>query len=66
MIACLPISLWSGGKPNKQTFELIRYYFQGLASEDELRSTLRISVKLRKRRWLGLSLQQTRSSLTLR
>lgn len=36
MIACLLISLWTGGKPNKRTFEMISYYFQGLASEEEL------------------------------
>ena len=36
MIACLLINLWTGGKPNKRTFEMISYYFQGLASEEEL------------------------------
>jgi hypothetical protein len=36
MIACLLINLWTGGKPNKRTFEMVSYYFQGLASEDEL------------------------------
>jgi hypothetical protein len=36
MIACLLINLWTGGKPNKRTFEMVSYYFQGLASEEEL------------------------------
>lgn len=36
MIACLLINLWTGTKPNKRTFEMISYYFQGLASEEEL------------------------------
>ena len=36
MIACLLINLWTGTKPNKRTFEMICFYFQGLASEDEL------------------------------
>lgn len=36
MIVCLLINLWTGSKPNKRTFEMISYYFQGLASEAEL------------------------------
>lgn len=36
MIACLLINLWTGSKPTKRTFEMISYYFQGLASEEEL------------------------------
>lgn len=36
MIACLLINLWTGQRPNKRTFEMISYYFQGLASEEEL------------------------------
>ena len=36
MIACLLINLWTGTVPNKRTFEMISFYFQGLASEDEL------------------------------
>ena len=36
MIACLLINLWTGSAPNKRTFEMISYYFQGLASEEEL------------------------------
>ncbi len=36
MIACLLINLWTGSRPTKRTFEMISYYFAGLASEDEL------------------------------
>lgn len=36
IIACLLINLWTGRKPTKRTFEMISYYFMGLASEDEL------------------------------
>ena len=36
MIACLLINLWTGRKPTKRTFEMISYYFTGLATEAEL------------------------------
>lgn len=36
MIACLLINLWTGGKPNKRTYEMVSYYFQGLANEEEM------------------------------
>jgi hypothetical protein len=36
IIACMLISLWTGRKPTKRTFEMISFYFSGLASEDEL------------------------------
>lgn len=36
IIACLLINLWVGRKPTKRTFEMISYYFMGLASEEEL------------------------------
>jgi hypothetical protein len=36
IIACLLISLWTGRKPTKRTYEMICFYFCGLASEDEL------------------------------
>lgn len=36
IIACLLINLWTGRKPTKRTFEMISYYFMGLASESEL------------------------------
>lgn len=40
IIACLLINLWTGRKPTKRTFEMISYYFMGLASEAELVSHL--------------------------
>ncbi len=36
IIACMLINLWTGRKPTKRTFEMISYYFMGLASEEEL------------------------------
>jgi len=36
IIACLLISLWTGRKPTRRTYEMICFYFCGLASEDEL------------------------------
>ena len=36
IIACLLISLWTGRKPTLRTYEMICFYFLGLASEDEL------------------------------
>lgn len=36
IIACLLISLWTGRKPTKRTYEMICFYFCGLASEEEL------------------------------
>lgn len=36
IIACLLISLWTGRKPTLRTYEMICFYFTGLASEDEL------------------------------
>lgn len=36
IIACLLISLWTGRKPTLRTYEMLCYYFCGLASDDEL------------------------------
>jgi len=36
IIACMLISLWSGRKPTLRTYEMICYYFSGLADEEEL------------------------------
>jgi hypothetical protein len=36
IIACLLISLWTGRKPTLRTYEMICFYFCGLASEREL------------------------------
>ena len=34
------INLWTRRKPTKRTFEMISYYFMGLASEEELTAHL--------------------------
>jgi hypothetical protein len=36
IIACMLISLWTGRKPTLRTYEMICYYFTGLASDGEL------------------------------
>ena len=36
IIACMLINLWTGRKPTKRTFEMICYFFIGLATEAEL------------------------------
>jgi hypothetical protein len=36
IIACMLISLWTGKKPTLRTYEMICYYFMGLADEEEL------------------------------
>jgi hypothetical protein len=36
IIACLLIALWTGRKPSLRTYEMICFYFTGLASEEEL------------------------------
>jgi hypothetical protein len=36
IIACLLFSLWTGRKPTLRTYEMICFYFCGLASEEEL------------------------------
>ena len=36
IIACLLIALWTERKPTLRTYEMICYYFAGLASEEEL------------------------------
>jgi hypothetical protein len=36
IIACLLISLWTGRKPTLRTYEMVCFYFCGLASEAEL------------------------------
>jgi hypothetical protein len=41
IIACMLISLWTGRKPTKRTYEMVCYYFLGLASEAELIRHLR-------------------------
>lgn len=36
IIACILIALWTGKKPTLRTYEMICFYFTGLADEDEL------------------------------
>ena len=36
IIACLLISLWTGRKPTLRTYEMLCWYFCGMASEEEL------------------------------
>ena len=36
IIACLLISLYTGKKPTLRTYEMVCYYFTGLADEEEL------------------------------
>ncbi len=36
IIAYLLIALWTGKKPTLRTYEMICFYFTGLADEDEL------------------------------
>ena len=36
IIASLLISLWTGRKPTKRTYEMLCFYFSGMASEEEL------------------------------
>jgi hypothetical protein len=38
IIACMLISLWTGRKPTKRTYEMICYYLTGLADLDELQA----------------------------
>ena len=36
IIVCMLIALWTGGKPTRRTLEMIRFYFTGWASLEEL------------------------------
>jgi len=36
IIACMLISLWTGRKPTLRTYEMICWYFKGMADEEEL------------------------------
>ena len=40
IIACLLISLWTGRKPTIRTYEMICFYFLGLATEADLKRHL--------------------------
>jgi len=41
IIACLLIALWTGKKPTLRTYEMICFYFTGLADEEELLSHIK-------------------------
>lgn len=41
IIASLLISIWTGKKPTKRTFEMLRFYFIGWATEEELAAHLK-------------------------
>ena len=51
VIACMLVNLWTGRRPDKRTFEMLSFYFTGLASEAEVRAHLtkpdNAGVKLR-------------------
>jgi hypothetical protein len=36
IIACMLISLWTGRKPTLRTYEMVCWYFTGMADEEEL------------------------------
>ena len=40
MIASVLVSLWTKHKPTRRMYEMLCFYFQGLASEEELRRFL--------------------------
>ena len=41
IIACMLLCLWTGRKPTKRTYEMVCYYFLGLATEAELLAHLK-------------------------
>ncbi len=46
IIACMLISLWTGRKPTLRTYEMLCWYFTGMADEDELISHIQHLQKL--------------------
>jgi hypothetical protein len=46
IIACLLISLWTGRKPTLRTYEMLCWYFTGMADEEELLSHTRCLQKI--------------------
>jgi hypothetical protein len=46
IIACMLISLWTGRKPTLRTYEMLCWYFTGMADEDELLSHIRRLKKI--------------------
>ncbi len=46
IIACMLIALWTGRKPTLRTYEMLCWYFSGMADEDELASHIQRLQKL--------------------
>jgi hypothetical protein len=46
IIACMLISLWTGRKPTLRTYEMLCWYFTGMADEEELLSHIRRLKKI--------------------
>ena len=46
IIACMLISLWTGRKPTLRTFEMLCWYFTGMADEEELMSHIQRLQKI--------------------
>ena len=46
ILACMLISLWTGRKPTLRTFEMLCWYFTGMASEEELLAYLQRLQKI--------------------
>jgi len=46
ILACMLISRWTGRKPTRRTFEMLCWYFTGLASEEELLAHLQRLQKI--------------------
>lgn len=46
ILACMLISLWTGRKPTLRTYEMLCWYFTGMADEEELLSHIRRLQKI--------------------
>lgn len=49
LIASMLITLWTGRKPTKRTFEMLAFYFMGWASSNELENHIRKLKKIEKK-----------------
>jgi len=50
LIASKLITLWTGRKPTKRTFEMLEFYFLGWATEQELEQHLNSLKEIEKKR----------------
>ena len=50
LIASMLITLWTGRKPTKRTFEMLQFYFLGWATEQELKQHLNSLKEIKKKR----------------